>query len=132
MKISEDIRNLAIPLLAIGILYGIMRLAGITCPIRYITGISCAGCGMTRASFALVSGHVHEAVYYHPLVFILPVLIFLYFIRRRMSANTKKAVIVFTVFLFIAVYLYRMTDPANEIVVCRPETGLLFKLLIHR
>ena len=31
------------------VLYVIIESFGVTCPIKYITGISCAGCGMSRA-----------------------------------------------------------------------------------
>ena len=40
--------------LAVALFYGALQLAGITCPIKYITGISCPGCGMTRAWLSLI------------------------------------------------------------------------------
>ena len=33
---------------AVVVLYVILESFGVTCPIKYITGISCAGCGCTR------------------------------------------------------------------------------------
>ena len=35
--------------LAVVLLYGGMEALGVTCPIRFFTGVSCAGCGMSRA-----------------------------------------------------------------------------------
>ena len=32
---------------AVVVLYVILESFGVTCPIKYITGISCAGCGMS-------------------------------------------------------------------------------------
>ena len=48
------------------------HVTGIGCPIRWLTGIPCAGCGMTRAVVSLSHGHVREALSFHPLVFLLP------------------------------------------------------------
>jgi hypothetical protein len=37
------------------------------CPFAAVTGRPCPGCGLTRATLALVHGHVREALGYHPL-----------------------------------------------------------------
>lgn len=37
------------------------------CPVHALTGLSCAGCGMTRAAHALLHGHVAEAVRFNVL-----------------------------------------------------------------
>ena len=47
----------------------------IGCPIKFITGISCPACGMTRAVLAILHGDTHAALNYHPLVLTLPVLL---------------------------------------------------------
>ena len=39
----------------------------VLCPFRFITGLSCPGCGMTRACMAAVRGHWVESLSYHPL-----------------------------------------------------------------
>ena len=38
------------------------------CPFALVTRHPCPGCGMTRASLALATGHVREAIGIHPLV----------------------------------------------------------------
>ena len=48
-------------------MYGMMGMMGITCPILFMTGISCAGCGMTRAWLSLFRLDFGAAFYYHPL-----------------------------------------------------------------
>ena len=40
---------------AVVVLYMAMESIGITCPIKFITGISCAGCGMSRAWLAFLT-----------------------------------------------------------------------------
>jgi hypothetical protein len=37
------------------------------CPIAIVTGHPCPGCGLSRATFALLHGDLHEAMRLHPL-----------------------------------------------------------------
>ncbi|HOU91867.1 MAG TPA: DUF2752 domain-containing protein [Polyangiaceae bacterium] len=39
-----------------------------TCPLAGLLGVPCPGCGLTRATWALVTGHVAEAIALHPFV----------------------------------------------------------------
>ena len=41
------------------------------CPTAASFGIPCPGCGLTRATLALLHGNVHEALHLHPLVWLL-------------------------------------------------------------
>jgi len=41
------------------------------CPLAGSFGIPCPGCGLTRATLALLRGDLHAALHFHPLVFIL-------------------------------------------------------------
>ncbi len=41
------------------------------CPTALFLGIPCPGCGLTRATFALLRGDVGAALRFHPLVFVL-------------------------------------------------------------
>jgi Protein of unknown function (DUF2752) len=40
------------------------------CPFALVTGIPCPGCGLGRATIALMTGHPVEAFHFHPLVFV--------------------------------------------------------------
>jgi hypothetical protein len=41
------------------------------CPTALFFGIPCPGCGLTRATLALLRGDVASALHFHPLVFVL-------------------------------------------------------------
>lgn len=51
----------------LGLCIGTIALIG--CPIKYVTGISCPSCGMTRAWYSVFQGDMQKAVYFHPLFF---------------------------------------------------------------
>jgi hypothetical protein len=40
------------------------------CPFAILTRHPCPGCGLTRATLAVLGGHPHEAAHLHPLVFV--------------------------------------------------------------
>ena len=54
---------------------GLFVLAGVVhfplCPLASSFGIPCPGCGLTRATLALLHGDVRAALHFHPLVFLL-------------------------------------------------------------
>ena len=111
------------------LLYVVMEALGITCPILFVMGISCAGCGMSRAWLALLRLDVVAAFHYHPLFWLPPVCLFLFFLRRHFSDKVKKLLIAAVVVLMLAVYLARMLDPDDAIVVFEPQKGIVFRLL---
>ena len=55
--------------LLLGVYVAFITLTGIGCPIRFSTGISCPGCGMSRAVLLMLSGHFRAAFRMHPLVY---------------------------------------------------------------
>jgi Protein of unknown function (DUF2752) len=63
------------------------------CPMNTVLGIPCPGCGLTRASLALLHGEIGVAAALHPLVFVLlPVFVVMlvedvwHFVRGRRLA----------------------------------------------
>lgn len=121
---KQDIRALVI----IALFYGGMQLAGITCPIRFLTGVSCAGCGMSRAWLALLRLDFAAAWGYHPL-FWLPVSVALVLLlRHRLPKWLTRAVVAVACVLLLIVYAIRMLQPDNTIVVFAPETGLIYRV----
>jgi len=52
-----------------GALGGLLLFANVPlCPFALVTGLPCPGCGMTRATRALLRGNLAESVGWHPLV----------------------------------------------------------------
>lgn len=132
MRDKKHVRDTLAGVFAIVILYGSMQLFGITCPIKYVTGVSCAGCGMTRAWMSLVfHGDLAGAFCYHPLFWlVIPTILWLVF-KPKIPKKLYKAGILVVIILAVAVYLIRMFSPADEIVVFRPGEGLIGKVILH-
>ena len=67
--------NMLSSITAVTFVYGIFNALGIGCPIKYATGISCIGCGMTRAWLSLLHLDIRGAFYYHPAFFLPPLVL---------------------------------------------------------
>lgn len=123
------IKDILLPFAAIAVLYLILFTLGITCPIKWLTGISCPGCGMTRAWKAALTLDLQAAFHYHPLWFLLPpfaVLGFLFWAKKKRSAF-RGLLSVFVLSLLIA-YIFRLASP-SDIVVFAPENGAISILI---
>lgn len=114
---------------AVILFYTGMQLLGITCPIKYLTGISCAGCGMTRAYLSLLRLDFSKAFYYHPLFFLPPIFLVIYVKRASMKKSIYNMFLFLFISIFLVVYLYRMFNAEKTILVCRPEEGLIFRCI---
>jgi hypothetical protein len=120
--ISKDILTL---LFFILVFYGILHLLGIGCPIKFITGISCAGCGMIRAWYCVLKLDFSGAFYYHPL-FPLPfVVVGLFIFRKKLSKKQFDTCIYIIVALFVAVYVFRLLNPNDNVVEINLNHGLV-------
>lgn len=92
----------------------------ITCPIKFMTGISCAGCGMSRAWLSVLKGDIHKAFYYHPLFWTIPFILIVYLFRHRIPEKVLHILEVIIIVMFIGTWLYRFTIPNQDIVVFEP------------
>lgn len=121
----ENRRIGVIVIATVAILYSAMEAVGITCPIKYVTGISCAGCGMSRAWLAALSGDIAGAMAYHPL-FLAPVLVAgLLLFRNRIPSRVLYAALIAIAAIFALVYMYRMLFEHGDIVVFEPANGVI-------
>lgn len=111
------------------LLYWVLHLLGIGCPIRFVTGISCAGCGMTRAWLSVLALDFPAAFYYHPLWPLIPPAGVVWLLRTRIPPRVVRALAYGAAILFLAVYLFRLLDPANPVVTFEPRTGFAARML---
>ena len=114
---------------AVVVLYVILESFGVTCPIKYITGISCAGCGMSRAWIALLHFNIHEAFMYHPLFFLPPVVVIFMLLKYKINIKFYKIFMFTMAGAFVIVYLYRMFIGTGDIVVFEPQNNILFRII---
>ena len=124
---ADELREAAGLAAGLGAAALIFHALGIGCPIRWLTGIPCAGCGMTRALISFATCHFREAVRFHPLV---PPAFLLWVFRRRLPGRAKsmlRKAVWAAAGAFIAVYAARIFagDP-----LLHPDirSGVLWKL----
>ncbi len=114
---------------AVVILYIILESFGVTCPIKYLTGISCAGCGMSRAWISLLHFNFRDAFMYHPLFFLPPVALIIMLCKSKINIKFYK-IFMFTIAgAFVIVYLYRMIAGNDNIVVFEPQNNIIFRIM---
>lgn len=98
------------------------------CPIKWLTGISCLGCGMSRAYIELVKGNVSLAFTYHPLFLIPIVWVIIYCFRNKLSHRSYNLILWFMVILFIVTYIYRIMTH-DPILTFDVKEGVIYKLV---
>lgn len=124
-------KSILISTVSIFILYLIFYISGIGCPIKFITGISCGGCGMTRAWINIFRFDFKDAFYYHPLVLLPPIYLLILMFRKQIENNLFKIINALFIILFISVYILRLLNPNDNIVVFNPENGIIFKIIYY-
>ncbi len=98
---------------------------GLTCPIKFLTGVSCAGCGMTRAWLSFLRGDIAGAFSFHPLFWILIPTGLLFLFRNRLPKKFFSFAAAVIIAAFLIVYAHRMISPNDTIVVFDPSNGLI-------
>ena len=117
---------------AVALLYALMFSFGITCPIKYVTGVSCAGCGMTRAWLSFLRLDIAGAFAYHPLFFLPPFMLGAYLCRAKIPKKIYAFFMLTSVLLFVSVYGYRMLRSDGTVVAFHPKEGLAYRLIVKR
>ncbi len=114
-RIWLDIRKYYwVPLIAAIYYIAVHQLLSVACPLVYMTGLPCAGCGMTRAVRFVLSGHFAQAFHLNPLafpiVFFAGYCLFCRYILGRPIKGFIRGIIILTillfVFYFVRMYLY--------------------------
>lgn len=112
---------------AIALSYTFFLLLGISCPIKFITGVSCAGCGMTRAWLHVFRLDLNAAFHFHPLFWTIPIAVVFFFLRKRFPRLFRVTAGVITA-LFIAVYFVRIFDRGCDIVAFEPYNSVFYSI----
>lgn len=108
---------------------GILHITKIGCPIKFLTGVSCPACGMTRAWVLAFTFHFGEAWRFHPLFFLIPVIILFILFKEKIGEKLFSGVMLSFAVIFIAVWLVRMFNPDDAIVVADFSQGLWARML---
>lgn len=93
----------------------VTSLLGIGCPIRFVTGISCPGCGMTRAWLEFLQFNPVAALAYHPLFWTVPVAMVLAVVPARglVARRVRMALMLALCGALIVLWVIRMADPCD-------------------
>lgn len=126
---KNERKELICAVTAVVVLYTAMESIGITCPIKFITGISCAGCGMSRAWMAFLQLDIAKAFAYHPLFWLVPIAVIVLLCKSKINIKIYK-IFMFTIAgAFVIVYLYRMFIGDGNVVVFEPQNNIVFRII---
>ena len=93
MEKKENRVHIVSAIAVVVLLYLVLEGFGITCPIKFLTGISCAGCGMSRAWIAVFHLDLARAFYFHPLFFTPPVILLVILLKKRIKPAFYKGLV---------------------------------------
>ena len=128
-KQKKERKELICAVTAVVILYTAMESIGITCPIKFITGISCAGCGMSRAWIAFLQLDMAKAFEYHPLFWLPPIAVIVLLCKSKINIKIYKIFIFTIVLMFAIVYICRLIWSGDDVVVFEPQNNILFRII---
>lgn len=128
-KQKKERKELICAVTAVVVLYTAMESIGITCPIKFITGISCAGCGMSRAWLAFLRLDMAKAFEYHPLFWLPPIAVIVLLCKSKINIKIYKIFIFTIVLMFAIVYICRLIWSGDDIVVFEPQNNILFRII---
>jgi hypothetical protein len=96
------------------------------CPQQAFLGISCPGCGMTRAYLELLHGNIRGAFFYHPAFFLIPLAALILFFHKKLPKPIFKIGITLILLLFITIYLYRLLHH-DPVLTTNIKNGYIYK-----
>ncbi len=113
---------------AIIAVYLILFAFGITCPIKFLTGVSCPGCGMSRACMHALKFDFASAFSFHPLWIALPfAAFFLIFFRVKKMPKAFGITLAICVTVMLVVYFIRIFSGDSTVVVFAPENSFIYR-----
>ncbi len=114
--IRRGLNGLLVLLILGALAYVSALLFGWNCPVKYLTGRPCPGCGLSRALAALLRLDFRAAFRFHPMVFVWPpVVLYALFGKKPLFGSKvhERVLLWSTVALHISIWLVRLVlhDP---------------------
>lgn len=125
MRRKKEIIELFVCLTLIILVFWIFDLP---CIIKLLTGLSCPGCGMTRAYISLLSLDFSAAFYYHPIWFLVPVWVAIYALVYFKFPRAKEIVVALGALALLVTYIVRWFTGPCEIVNYDFETTVYYRI----
>lgn len=100
-----------VTIVAIACLALALSVLGIGCPIKFVTGVSCPGCGMTRAWLSALSLRFDEALSYHPLYWLLIPALFLGLEYNRLPRRLANVLAIVMICALLITWFVRLALP---------------------
>lgn len=102
------------------------------CPFDYLLGVSCPGCGMTRALFCILMLRFGKAFYYHPGIYLILPAFLLWCLDRfkvlSLKQRTKTVLLSVGIAALLAIYIFRLFS-GSDIIRVDIKSGLIYRLL---
>lgn len=99
----------------------VLHVLRVGCPIKFLTGVSCPGCGMTRAWLCALCLDFPSAVAYHPLFWLVPVAVVLAVLQTHVGGRALTAAVLVCVALFVALWVVRLLCPSDATLLVSPQ-----------
>lgn len=113
-QIIKDIKNFYPAAIVFGIYnIAVRKLFHAYCPFLIFTGFPCAGCGMTRAVFYILTGRFRRGMALNPAAPMWILFLIWFFMERYLRRRTPKhvkAVSAAVVLVTVGIYAYRMVN----------------------
>lgn len=114
---------------SIAVICFVLAILHIGCPIKFTTGISCPGCGMTRAVLSVLQLDFKAAIYYHPLFLLTPFMLALFLFEYYIPVKVYKIAWIIIIMLFLITYIIRLLFTPNNVVNVDINNGIMLKLI---
>lgn len=124
-QLIKDRLRMMVMIAGIYILFHLLRIG---CPIRFLSGIPCPGCGMTRACIAVLRFDLAEAFHFHPLFFLAPFILLLLLFDLYIKERLIKILWIIIIIAFLTVYLIRLFITHSDVVTIDFSSGIMLKL----
>ena len=115
-QLQRDLKVYIIPIFIVAIYLIIMKLIfGYTCPFKIIFHVDCPGCGLTRATIALLKGNILKSLHYNYSCIFWWITIILFFIDRYIKPlKIKPFPVLFIITCIITIVRYILIVVFNE------------------